>query len=894
MDTVSDPSGKGNKPSTSATEPIDFSECEREPIHAPPAIQRHGAMLVIDAEGSVLAASRSCTRLLSLSPEDAIGKQWGELPFASELAGDTIPEGPDFNHQSLHWKSLELDVYSHHYGDRTFWEFECCDDEAAPTGPPEHQAWDDFRQGDEPENFFRASQLAAEAYRELTGYDRVMVYRFHPDWTGEVIAEVRHQEALPFLGLRYPATDIPSQARALFLLNPTRVIVDVEAFESKLILREGEGPIDCSCTRLRGTSPYHLEYLRNMGVRASLVQALRVDGELWGLIVGHHNSPRLPAPSQRDAGETIAAQLSKFIERAQETENARYDEKSRKLAERLREFYKEATPGDVIKDLLIGERSLPRLLFSNGALFVFNEDCYAGVGHCPNETQLARLLEALKGLAPGELRESSSLLKEFGIESELAGLLAGRLRLADGDLFIMVFRKETRKEVFWGGDPSTPAIVARGQRMAPRKSFDLWRENVRAESRPWGTRELSAFKSLLEALAPWSQSLNVDGAAASVDELRSLELGHGHLEELMLGASRDGLALIAEEVGDATPKILQANPGMFEILNFEPDEVERESIHKSLLKAGVDPKIFQQAEAEFDCWVPKNGHRVFRTERRPALTMRSPQGQRSLSVVQLQDVTMHDRMMEAMTVARDQARRAGEAQAGIFRNMSHETRTPLNAIVGFSDILLEDQVAPDAAREMIREIQNAGNHLLSLLNDMLEISQGELGKFEIKVDASVDLVQLSRECVSWLGDAAKQKSIELKAPVSSVQGAVLAQVDRQRIRQVFLNLLGNAIKYSPPNTTVHTEFRMNPRVGLEILFRDQGIGMDETELKSIFEPFVRLENPEAGYVEGFGLGLSISKAIIETHGGRIRVSSERQKGTSFILEIPVSRLVNPN
>jgi signal transduction histidine kinase len=176
---------------------------------------------------------------------------------------------------------------------------------------------------------------------------------------------------------------------------------------------------------------------------------------------------------------------------------------------------------------------------------------------------------------------------------------------------------------------------------------------------------------------------------------------------------------------------------------------------------------------------------------------------------------------------------------------------------------------------------------------VLEVTKFDEGKIRLTSEEGVGLETLVEETFSLVQHLAFEKSIELVSEVgevSDVGGKVVLDVDRTRMQQVFNNLVMNAVKYSPNNTKVTLLARSSRQKGLEIIVRDEGVGIPEESFATIFEPFQRLVDPEAGYIEGSGLGLSMVKSIVELHGGRVRVESEVQRGSSFIVQLPSSRV----
>ncbi len=266
--------------------PLDFSVCEAELIHLPGAIQASGALVAVDlVSGRVthVSANLSVFFARSLDPRALVGMPW---PQCAEILGLPVSchAAPVGGHpvflQALELAeigSVAIEVYAHAGPGAYIWEFQY----AAPP-LPEISADCEARVFDPDFHPFSLAQALSEEVSALTGYDRVMVYHFDSDWSGEIIAECRHPSQVPFLGLHYPATDIPTQARQLYRENAVRTITSVAAPTVTLIAEAAVDPLDLRHAILRAVSPYHIEYLANMWVGATLTLSILVEGELWG------------------------------------------------------------------------------------------------------------------------------------------------------------------------------------------------------------------------------------------------------------------------------------------------------------------------------------------------------------------------------------------------------------------------------------------------------------------------------------------------------------------------------------------------------------------------------------------------------------------------------------
>lgn len=490
----------------------DLQECAREPIHIPGRIQPHGVLLgVSEPELAIRLASSNAESLLHRSPEQLLKQDLHDLlpPEAAQRLVTHLERSSAENLSplTLTWSidgsPRTFDLMLHRRDGLLLVELE-------PVGPGEeagfadfyHRIRDSLSRLQEARTIRELCQAAAEEVRAITGFDRVMVYQFDPEWNGEVIAEDRRDDLEPFLGLHYPASDIPAQARALYTLNWIRLIVDV-GYRPVDLLPAGNpltgGPLDMSCCILRSVSPVHIEYLHNMGVGASMSVSLLREGRLWGLIACHHVTPRHVPYAIRSACELIGQTLSLQFSLRQRQEDLDFRVRLGETIARLRERVagEPALPGA----LAAGQAELLELAEAGGAALV-QEGQATLYGRTPPEAAVQRLdawLQQYGAVEPFATESLGTLWPEGEAHTATAsGLLSIALSRTNRLLW---FRPEVVRVVNWSGDPRKPVETAQGQpRIHPRKSFELWKETVRGRSRPWHPAELEAAQDLRGAL----------------------------------------------------------------------------------------------------------------------------------------------------------------------------------------------------------------------------------------------------------------------------------------------------------------------------------------------------------------------------------------------------------
>ena len=354
------------------------------------------------------------------------------------------------------------------------------------------------------EELNRASSTAelydstARAVRDLTGFDRVMVYRYDQDYNGEVVAECKIDDLNSFLGLHYPASDIPAQARAMYEKSWLRLISDVDYTPAPLVpaVDPATGaPLDLTYATLRSVSPIHIEYLQTMGVRASMSISLLRHGRLWGLIACHHYAgPHLPPYGARAAAEFLGSTLSlRLIDRFDD------DQLRERLASQSMLAHVTAATlneSESVAAALLHSPSLLDLLPAAGVVVSLGGE-YHELGSVPPPEVVAQVAAWARS-AGEEMASSERLSDELPAVDlhEAAGALA--LNLPD-EQYVIWFRQEALRAVEWGGDPHNKAIAVRegdGVRLSPRKSFERWREVVDKCGEPWGPIQVETAEAL--------------------------------------------------------------------------------------------------------------------------------------------------------------------------------------------------------------------------------------------------------------------------------------------------------------------------------------------------------------------------------------------------------------
>jgi len=343
---------------------------------------------------------------------------------------------------------------------------------------------------------------AAVAFRQLTGFDRVMIYRFLDDDAGRVVAEDRAPHLGAFLHHHFPASDIPPQARSLYVRNRTRAIPDVD-YQPQPVRPAGAGVdgVDMSDVGVRSVSPIHVQYLKNMGVGASASISIVRDGLLWGLVACHHDTPRLLYADVRMAAATLAGGLARQLRAKEEAET--YRERLRLRASEDAVVPRMAMDGASLSALKASAPELARMMAADGLAFVGRGEILTH-GHCPPE-QLVR--EVAGWVAPltvgGRAFATERLPDLFGPaaldQRHASGVLA--LTLAEEGGILMWFRSELIQEIEWAGNPHKAVPHDPTKNLSPRASFESWIQTVGGRSRAWTLEEVESAGRLRRAFA---------------------------------------------------------------------------------------------------------------------------------------------------------------------------------------------------------------------------------------------------------------------------------------------------------------------------------------------------------------------------------------------------------
>lgn len=499
--------------SSTPDQPIDLTSCDREPIHVPGRVQPHGVLLVLaEPDLRIMQASTSTAQYLGRAAESLLGQPLAALLgdeyvqyLRNTLDIETIDQNPLYIWTSqLGAGGQHFDGLIHRHNGALILELEPSHTASAPRSDFYRMVKTVVARLQGAPSFDAFCNTAVAEVRALTGFDRVMIYTFDADGHGSVIAEALAPNVPSFLGLHYPASDIPQQARALYLRNWLRLIPDVRYTPADVVptLTPDTGaPLDLSYATLRSVSPIHLEYMANMGVRASMSISIIDDGALWGLIACHHLSPRYLPYEVRAACEFLGQAFSLQLTAKRDSEDHQYRAQVNTVGLRLIQQIAEVHPLDYA--LTAGRPSMLDLVDAGGAALCIDGQIVS-LGQTPTDDQIRTLIAWLGAQPERGIYSIASLATACpelaNCKDTASGVLAAPISRAQGE-YLLWFRPELLQVVNWGGEP-TKAVELHddGVRLRPRRSFELWQQMVALHARPWKSFEIAAASDLRNAV----------------------------------------------------------------------------------------------------------------------------------------------------------------------------------------------------------------------------------------------------------------------------------------------------------------------------------------------------------------------------------------------------------
>jgi two-component system, chemotaxis family, sensor kinase Cph1 len=742
---------------------IDLAEYDKEPIHAPGTIQPHGVLLVLQgSQFKIQQVSGNTFDLLGLQPEELLKKSLKDLLLDPEqiktIKQCLLQDFGSINPLKLAIKNPGKTVYFdgivHRSGKVIILELE-------PVSTKGKNNFSNFYHLVQPiivrmqkaKSPHELCQAITTEIRRLTGFDRIIIYRFGDDGSGTVIAEAKTKKITPLMGLHFPDLDIPNQAKKLFSQSFLRLIPDAQAQPVPLIPMLNpttKQPLDMSFCTLRSVSPCHIDYLKNMGVRAAMSISLIHQQRLWGLIACHHHqSPKHVSYETRTMCEFLGQTMALELSNKEEHEDLEYKLKLRSIQASLMDTITRAD--NFVDGLVANSANLLDIVGAQGVALYLDERLICA-GETPEEEDIYELIQWVHTQTDNHIFYTDSLSKLYPSAEKFQSVASGLLALSiapNRQTSILWFRPEVIQTVNWGGDPTTQVDVedSGSLRLSPRKSFELWQETVQQTALPWLSCEIEA-------------ALELRSSIVGIVLQKADELARVNLELAQSNQELDAFAYIA----------------------------------------------------------------------------------------------------------------------------SHDLKEPLRGIHNYSSLLIEDyaQLLDEEGVAKLQTLARLTQRMEDLIESLLHFSR--LGRVELSMHPT-DLNEVLKNALDILRINRTSEAIEIRIP----RPLPVVLCDPTQINELFTNLISNAIKYNNKEQKwVEIGYLDADSVRLTkapahypiFYVRDNGIGILEKHLGTIFQIFKRLHAPTK-YGNGTGAGLTIAKKIVERHHGKIWVESIVDLGSTF-------------
>jgi light-regulated signal transduction histidine kinase (bacteriophytochrome) len=844
--------------------------CEDELIRIPGAVQQHGFLLLTDGDlGRILVASENASSFLGIPMRLILGAHLETL-FERELlsslqllrlAGGTKETGLSTYLGSFRIGGDYFSVVTHCAGPNRLLEFERQD---RLVGPEMMNAVITNFVG-KLSRLRTQDELCGELARQiadLTGFDRVLLYCFDREEHGTVLSEINNGRLPSYLGLRFPASDIPKQARDLYVLNTVRIIPDAGYTPSPLEGLPGEkaASLDLSLSLLRSVSPVHLQYMRNMGTLSSMSVSLVTEGRLWGLISGHHAEPKLVPYLVRSACDMLSkvagTQLTSFQTAARLEQTVQFHAVQRNIVTEL------AAEQNYLDGL---SRVLPHLLGvtdADGVALVV-DDKVTSYGELPEDKDVLRLAAWLDNKPEMELWDSAHLssalpwaesFAEFG-----SGLLAIRISSVQRR-YVLWFRPEVVKTVRWAGEPEK--VIQANQSLTPRSSFDEWKEIVRGRSTAWTEVEIESARDFRAALT--TIGLRRAEEAIELGEARFQQLTQA-LPVRVFTADDSGRLTYTNERWQATG--LGSSGRWFEETFLTPEDA---ALCEALWGAAVHANQTFEAEVRVRPPDPEGTDGPERWNFVRAVPFQRAGAERAGWIGCFIDLTE--------SKEREMALRMNEKLALTGRMTSviaHEINNPLEAITNLMYLLRSEIDATGPATGYIGMVESELERISGITKQTLRWSR-ETSDAQERFTAGPMVDDVLRLF------AGKIRNRQITVCVDGDRDVLVCGVVGQ-LRQVLANLVSNAIDASPIGGRVTIHILDDAAVGtVGFAVEDNGKGIPPEMEKRLFEPFHSTKGDL-----GNGLGLYISREIIERHGGSIDVEKTSAQGTAMRFVVPI-------
>ena len=487
--------------------------CGRVPLHQTNMIQPHGVLLVVNnLDGRIIQASENAEEVFGINVRQLVSQEFSRLIEKQEA---------EALKKAVRSARIEkIPFYFSISGNFFFSTLKSVEDyfiieiekQKRPVTAPDsfavlyQELKSVMRDMEGMATLEETCRMALNELKKISGFDKIMIYRFDQEWNGDVIAEIREDSMESYLGLKFPASDIPKQARELYQRTAYRLIPNrnYEPVQLYPVLNPITNAfIDLSDSNLRSVAGVHLEYLSNMGVVASMSTRIMVKGKLWGLIACHHRTPKYLSFENCTLFELLSMLISTKIATVEDAQLYTWQNNSQQLYTGLLEsVYRE---NDLVASFQLHQEELSALLHADGLALLFNGRLET-TGSTPGQEEIRDLVFWLQTRDQEELYQQTHLSQVYEPAAAYAdmasGILALPIQAAKGN-YLLAFRREAKQTVNWGGNPAEAVqFTADKKTYHPRASFRIWQEKLEQTSLPWDAGQLqlaSQFKNFLRS-----------------------------------------------------------------------------------------------------------------------------------------------------------------------------------------------------------------------------------------------------------------------------------------------------------------------------------------------------------------------------------------------------------
>lgn len=879
---------------------------QEEPIHIPGFIKSHGMLLVLEEPDLLIVQiSNNTQRFLRISPENLLNKPLAKVIGARQtrvvkntLANDFSRINPLKISIKQLGKNYWFDGIAHrHNGVLIFELIPTCWKTPATFFNFHHLVKGAIEQMQQARTTAELCERAVQEFQKLTDFERVMVYKFDAVGAGEVIAEAKRKELKEsYLGLHYPATDIPNEARRLFFLNKVRLIPDINDQPVAIVPthhpKTGK-PLDLSLAILRAVSPFHIEYLQNMGVAASLVIALIKQEELWGLIACHHSAPQSVSYELQTACEFLGQVMS--LELVCQEKNDDLNDKARLNSIQSHLLEAIANAPSIQEGFRQSSTDLLELLGAQGCAICFNDDITL-IGQTPSQKGIWGLVQWLAHEQTDPIFVTDCLSAHYPGAESFKSLASGLLGLTLSKLqknYLLWFRPEIVQTVCWAGNPSdTYRVDETGvMQLCPRQSFELWQETVQRQSLPWKSVEIEVAQDFRTALL---------GCILQVRTWELLRTNQQLQQEIRerkqaVKKMREQAALIdistdAIFVQDLDCHILFWSKGAEEMYGWTHDEIMgKDFCHLAMGPRSAQLDLPRNTVLETGEWqgelsqLTKSGEAITVDSR--WILMQDETGQPKSILTVETDIT-RQKQLEAQFLRSQRLESLGILASGI----AHDMNNILTPMLAAAQILPSKLPHPDpVSQTLLKVFADNSRRGADLMKQILTFGRGVTGqRVPVQLKSLIkDFEQIIRSTFP--------KSIEIVIDFPTHDLWTIS-ADVTQLHQVLMNLCVNArdamteggiLQLHLENCFVdhslaqkHLDARVAPYVLVEV--SDIGTGITPDVLEQMFDPFFTTK--AAG--KGTGLGLSTVLGIVKSHGGFLDVHSQVGAGSQFKVFLP--------